>query len=111
MSALHADCDFDQILIAGRGFVQPPFLPVGLEPRRQRSGPLPLLPSWSRVDHDFGGALRELQEAVKAVSRGRPPKVPIQEAEDQISRFDPNRLTPGVWDLYERTLPYVRGSV
>ena len=103
--------EFHQLLAYGIGPKQPPFASIPLGASRAYVEPRRTLPNWSDLDHDFAKALWRFHESVKAAARGSEPRQPLDEAEAAVRRFGSGQLRAGVWELYERSLTHLRGSV
>ncbi len=102
--------EFDDLLITGRGFAQPPLRSIELPPVTSPPESTPDLPEWSALDHEFGGALRRLHEAAKAEARGRQAKLPVKAAAERVREFRARGVRPSAWELFERTMELLGGT-
>ena len=108
--SFYEPAEFDDLLVTGRGFAQPPFRNITLHQVSDDNIPPATLPEWSQLDNDFAGALRQFHESAKNVARGLPPKRPLLDTEKALRHFQSQNLRLEVWDLYERSLKHLRGS-
>lgn len=101
--SFYEGADFDEVLCNGRGFAQPPFRVIPVQGSSEWAA-CGVLPSWSRLDHEFAGALRRFHEASKRVARHLEPERPVDEAEASVLSYRDQPLRPEIWDLYKETL-------
>jgi predicted nucleotidyltransferase len=106
--SFHEDAVFDELLVRGHGFAQPPFEALSLQGTAASTARE--LPRWTEMEFEFGGALRNLHETLKCLARGVAPKRPLAEVEAKVESFEAAGLRPEVWGLYRRTAELVRGS-
>lgn len=103
--SFHPPDEYDAVFRRGDRYVQPPLRPIQLDaPRPAEPEAVPETPrAWSAESHAFAGALRDYQEIVKALARGRSPKRPLTEGEAEVEACSRETIPPLAWALYEQS--------
>ena len=107
--SFHEPADYDRVISVGDEFVRPPVRHVSLGDDRPRGRVAPH--AWSEGSKDsevFAGALREYQEAAKALARGGEPKRSLAMASARVDAFAGRAISADAWALYERSRRVVR---
>jgi len=102
--SFHAEAVFDELVVHGLGYAQPPFAPIALADTSGGGPPVEPMPAWSEVDFEFAGALRGYHESAKATARGRLPRRPLAEVEAAVRGLQAAGLRSELWQLYERSV-------
>jgi len=109
--SFHDRADYHRFVSDEGEFVRKPFRHIELGPQSHFQDPAgATLPEWSVVSEDYAGALRDYQEAAKALIRGKPPKRPLAEERGRVIKFGTAVLPEGAWDLFERSAAIVRDA-
>lgn len=99
---------YHTVVSEGGEFARAPFrhLDLALGPRSVSEARSPR-PEWSLRAQDFADALRNFQEAAKAVARGKEPKRPLPEERARVEAFGAEGLPAAAWVLYEHSAALV----
>lgn len=108
-ASFHDPSNYDDVVSNGTEFVRPPLRPIDLRHAAGSRAASPMSPTrWPSIAFQFAGALRDYQDVVKALIRGRRPKRSFAEAEEAVERFEGAALPSGAWELYLKSAEVAR---